>query len=360
MALIDKLNAIGDAIRRKTGTTELIPLSDMPQRIDEIRGDGVASGNDAFWDSYQNNGNREDYSHAFGGVGWNNKTFTPKCDIEPTSAYMIFRQCDFEGDLVEYLKSLGVKLDFSKATNTGYMFALASKITHIGVINALNTKSNTVFDCCFQNCSALHTIDKLIFDPGITAEFGTASFANCTALENITMDGEIYHGTGNNILNLKDSKKLSKKSILSIIEHLSEDEKITAPQTATLSREAVENAFNKSYAVGVSSAPDSLGFYKITLPDESFAAPRLEFTVPMDVTIYRGVIENGETIWDADAYGGENGVDSFELCKGADTEVYRYAIIRSDGEKPSEEEVVLIDNWDALVATKTKWTITLA
>ena len=36
MALIDKLNAIGDAIREKNGTTDLIPLADMPQAILDI------------------------------------------------------------------------------------------------------------------------------------------------------------------------------------------------------------------------------------------------------------------------------------------------------------------------------------
>ncbi len=36
MALIDKLRAIGDAIREKNGTSDLIPLSDMPQAIRDI------------------------------------------------------------------------------------------------------------------------------------------------------------------------------------------------------------------------------------------------------------------------------------------------------------------------------------
>ena len=40
MALIDRLKAIGDAIRAKTGTTDLIPLVDMPQAILDIVGEG--------------------------------------------------------------------------------------------------------------------------------------------------------------------------------------------------------------------------------------------------------------------------------------------------------------------------------
>lgn len=42
MALIDKLTAIGNAIREKTGTTDLIPLADMPQAILNIEGGGGA------------------------------------------------------------------------------------------------------------------------------------------------------------------------------------------------------------------------------------------------------------------------------------------------------------------------------
>lgn len=42
MALIDRLNAIGDAIREKNGTTEKIPLVDMPQAILDIVSGGGA------------------------------------------------------------------------------------------------------------------------------------------------------------------------------------------------------------------------------------------------------------------------------------------------------------------------------
>ncbi len=42
MALIEKLNAIADAIREKNGTTERIPLVDMPRAIKEISGESIA------------------------------------------------------------------------------------------------------------------------------------------------------------------------------------------------------------------------------------------------------------------------------------------------------------------------------
>lgn len=43
MALTDKLTAIGNAIRAKTGGTDLIPLADMPAAIESIPSGGGAS-----------------------------------------------------------------------------------------------------------------------------------------------------------------------------------------------------------------------------------------------------------------------------------------------------------------------------
>ena len=48
MALIDRLTDIGNAIRKKNSTTELIPLVDMPQAILDIKSSGGASLNIAY------------------------------------------------------------------------------------------------------------------------------------------------------------------------------------------------------------------------------------------------------------------------------------------------------------------------
>ena len=48
---------------------------------------------DAFWDTFQNNGNRTTYSYAFYGsaVGWNDTTFNPKYPIK-----IIYGECLFQ------------------------------------------------------------------------------------------------------------------------------------------------------------------------------------------------------------------------------------------------------------------------
>ena len=52
MALIEKLTAVGDAIRAKTGTSEKIPLSNMSEMISAISGGGV----DQYINFYGNDG----------------------------------------------------------------------------------------------------------------------------------------------------------------------------------------------------------------------------------------------------------------------------------------------------------------
>ena len=36
---------------------------------------------DAFWDTFQRNGERKDYRYGFSGIGWNDENFKPKYDI---------------------------------------------------------------------------------------------------------------------------------------------------------------------------------------------------------------------------------------------------------------------------------------
>ena len=64
----------------------------------------------------------------------------------------------------------------------------------------------------------------------------TSTFIQCNALENLTIDGTI----GQNNFNLKDSTKLSKASIESVIDALSTT---TSGLTVTFSKTAVDNAF---------------------------------------------------------------------------------------------------------------------
>ncbi len=193
-----------------------------------------------FWDAFQNNGQPTNYSGAFGADGWTVETFKPKYDIVPTNAYMIFRtNKNLNIDLVEHLNQLGVKLDLSQSVNTQYLFT-ASAFTRIGVVDVSGSTNSSPLDSAFQGCNKLVTIDKIIpkKGTGTNGEFASNTFHTCSALENLTIEGEIT----SNGLNLQWSTKLSKKSIESVISCLDLTE--GRPATSiTLSKIAVDNAF---------------------------------------------------------------------------------------------------------------------
>ena len=194
---------------------------------------GGGSGDDTFWDIYQNNGNRTSYAYAFAGEGWNNITFKPKYNIIPSgTSTNMFYGCGFSGNLASYLKSNNITLDLKNSTNCSNIFATANKITHLPSID-LSKATNT--SGVFSNCANLTSIEAL----KITDKQTTASnwFYNCGALTNliITKDSTIFAN-----LDLRQSTKLSRVSIESIVNALSN---LKSGGTLTLSKTAKEKAF---------------------------------------------------------------------------------------------------------------------
>ena len=175
---------------------------------DEGFADGKQAEYDAFWDVYQNNGNRTDYSFAFAGNGgngyssakgvWTNETFKPKYPLIASKGanYM------FRGSCIE---NVDCDIDISQCTTVTYMF----------YYNYL-----------------IKTIRKLIISENVKM---TAPFEQCSALENITFEGVI----GNDI-NFQWSTLLTRASIESIVSHLSDT---ASGKTLTLSKLAADNAF---------------------------------------------------------------------------------------------------------------------
>lgn len=162
---------------------------------------------DAFWDAYQDFGNRNNYPQAFYNIGWNAATFKPKYDIIVSgNAYGMFAYSK--------IVSIDKKIDLSSATNTSQVFYSANLLK---TIHNLTISESTPWD--------------------------TVTFAVCSALESIIFYGTI--GTGG--LNLKWSPKLNKSSIAGIINALSAK---TSGLTITLSTIAVNTAFETSTGAG--------------------------------------------------------------------------------------------------------------
>lgn len=180
---------------------------------------------DTFWDMYQENGNRTDYSSAFE-KRWTNDTFKPKYDIVATSAKSLFYDSPLEGDLVEHLNGLGVSLDLSRATTADSAFR-NTKLTRIGVVDLTGiTSYDYGTSYLFYYAGELETIDKLIMKKEVRF---WSSFYNNKSLKNITFEGVI----GRNF-ELTRCPALTKESLLSAINVLEDKTTDTSGTTYTV------------------------------------------------------------------------------------------------------------------------------
>ena len=184
---------------------------------------------DAFWDAYQENGNRVDYRNGFSGRGWNKATFKPKYDIKPnneTNATAVFRYCG-DIDLAGAIEEAGIVLDLS-ASSFNNLFGQSL----IDNIPPLDVRGKYLIST-FAGASALKTIQSLKVDETTTYN---NTFQAARALENLTIEGVIAQ----NGFDLQYSTALSADSILSVIGALSST---TSGLTVTLSKTAVNANF---------------------------------------------------------------------------------------------------------------------
>lgn len=198
---------------------------------------GKKSEYDRFWDDYQQNGNRTDYTNGFGGC-WSAETFKPKYSMRPTTAYMMLRYLRANVDLVEHLKSLGVTLDFSNCTNFQYTF-YGSQFTRVGVIDISKATQSNV-QATFGSCGYLETVDRLIVNENQVINF----FSSASSLVNIEIEGVI----GQNV-DIHHSP-LSVDSMISIISCLKDYSAVGGTHTVTFKkdRETLLTAAEKAEA----------------------------------------------------------------------------------------------------------------
>ncbi len=232
----EKMTAIADAIRDKTGGADKLGLDGMAEGVNDVydagktqgfnegcdigynngKAEGIAEGYNTgytegetagiaagkeserknFWNQYQSGGGRTLWQYAFYDWIWQDSIYNPIYDMKVTNALCMFTS--------------------SYITNT----KVAINITASG--EAYRT---------FYNCTKLHTIPKLGVVEGLTY---SEAFYNCTALKNIVIEGVI-----GNSFNIRWSP-LTKESIASIINALSDT---ATGKTLSLKKTAVNTAF---------------------------------------------------------------------------------------------------------------------
>lgn len=160
---------------------------------------------DAFWDVYQQNGTRKDYSLAFGGKGWTDEFFKPKypivCDGH-SAVYQMFAQTKIT-TIPEGL------IDTSKVANLNYMFYRPESLEYAPTIDA---SSATAMTGLCQNAVTLKKVGIENITSGCSYE---VAFENCISLTDLHITGTL----GKNRFNVQWCP-LTTESLLSILNAL--------------------------------------------------------------------------------------------------------------------------------------------
>ncbi|MBE6571228.1 MAG: hypothetical protein E7656_03135 [Ruminococcaceae bacterium] len=175
---------------------------------------------DSFWDSYQLNGARTDYSGAFAcpndQMSWTAENFKPKYDIiieKSGSQCFYLWEHTAPIDLGGILAAQGVRLDTSKATTLHnfmkYGYGICGVLPTIDCSSAGSNTTAMFYGCKITGIEKLVVTDKTVF---------TDMFNYCYELCDLVIEGKISTGA----LNLKYSTGLSADSIKSVIDALSD------------------------------------------------------------------------------------------------------------------------------------------
>lgn len=194
---------------------------------------------DMFWDAFQENGKRTNYSSAFLQSGWSKSIFKPKYNIQPTSAADMFlffnnnaKTVDEQVDFVQLANEQQIVFDFSQVTSFYRAFATGG-ISRLGTIDMSNATNTQYAFYGGYGSMKLHTIELLICSEKTV--FYNDCFGAANSLKNLRIEGTI----GSDI-SLKTSPYLTKASIESIMNALSNT---ATDKTATFNKTAVNNAF---------------------------------------------------------------------------------------------------------------------
>lgn len=196
-----KFTEIANAIRSKTGETDLIKPSQFANKIETVYEAGKRNQEPEFWNGYLTNAYRYDY--LFAGKGWSLDNFKPNKNLKNQYMNGMFQYNYMGGDLAATLEELGIILDTSEATGVSSIFH-ETAFTRLPKLDL--TKANTA-TIVIYNCFNLVTIDELIFSE--TNTFASNTLRLCNKLVNLTVTGVI----ANNGLYLTTCSALSHDSL---------------------------------------------------------------------------------------------------------------------------------------------------
>ncbi|MBQ3038589.1 MAG: hypothetical protein IJD30_05370 [Clostridia bacterium] len=136
----------------------LSEIETLRENVDIAFRDGASQSQSDFWDAFQNNGERTDYSYAF--VNWRHEEISPKHPIYADKITYCFMGCENIEDLSNTTITLTAK------------------------------KPNMMY--AFVNCAKLVTPPALIFESCPIVKTYTSMYAGCQSLESVS----VYWGDG--------------------------------------------------------------------------------------------------------------------------------------------------------------------
>ena len=208
--------------------------------MNEVYQKGYTTAESEFWDSFQDNGKRTDYSYAFAegtGYAFWSKGFTPKYRLKVTY------NTSLDGAFINFGKKLNKPIDFRTfLTENNIQFSTEtfsdnwngyipvqkqtfynSNISHLPKLYVGNQLSET-----FYGCSQLVTIEELKINDLGNGHF--SPFSSCSKLENVLFTGVVK----SNGISLSSSSKISHDSIISLLNILYDYSGTTTTRKLTL------------------------------------------------------------------------------------------------------------------------------
>lgn len=198
--------------------------------IAEGEAQGAENEKKRFWGVYQDNGNRTGWSYGFG--GWPVDAIDPLYDVRPIGAASMFPNITSSNgkglNIPEIEARNNIVFDFSKCTNFANFIAWGL-VEDLGFVDTTSAAQPI-----FQYCNALKRLSIALKEDG--SQNCSTSFDNDNGLKELTVVSGVFGSS----LNFRWSTKLSKASVYSIFNALSDS---TSGLSVTFSKEILNQEF---------------------------------------------------------------------------------------------------------------------